>query len=64
MLLNYIGENGMQTGGKYVFFPMGKLAEINSRISQSYHMARCCKFFEHFYKDNFLIPAQKKDEFL
>jgi hypothetical protein len=146
MLLNYIGEKGMQTGGKYGFFPMGKLAEINSKLThtirlssirpqqkafphihglylllrstgitylkmigkkryllidemtfQSWNslnsteqyftlleawllqgneeiiqekekgfpnlMARCCKFFDHFYKDNFLIPAQKKDEF-
>ena len=146
MLLNYIGEKGMQTGGKYGFFPMGKLAEINSKLThairlsskrpqqklfphihglylllrstgitylkmigkkryllidettlQSWnslnlteqyftlleawllqgdkeiiqekkkgfpnHMERCCKFFEHFYKDNFFIPAQKKDEF-
>ena len=146
MLLNYIGEKGLQTGGKYGFFPMGKLAEINSKLThtiglsskrpqqkafphihglylllrstgitylkmigkkryllidemtlQSWnslnlteqyftlleawllqgnkeliqekqkgfpnHMARCSIFFEHFYKDNFLIPAQKKDEF-
>jgi len=26
-------------------------------------MERCCIFFKHFYEDNFLIPAQKKDEF-
>jgi len=146
MLLNYIGEKGLQTGGKYGFFPMGKLAEINSKLThtiglsskrpqqkafphihglylllrstgitylkkigkkcylvidemtfQSWnslnlteqyftlleawllqgnheilqehdrgfpnHMARCCNFFDHFYKDNILIPAQKKDEF-
>jgi len=146
MLLNYIGEKGMQTGGKFGFFPMGKLAEVNSKLThtiqlsskrpqqkafphihglylllrstgitylkmignkryllidemtfQSWnslnlteqyftlleawllqgnkeiiqekqkgfpnHMVRCGIFFEHFYKNKLLIPAQKKEEF-
>lgn len=146
MLLDYIGDKGMQTGGKYGFFPMGKLAEVNSKLTHTIqlsskrpqqkafphihglylllrstgitylnmigkkryllidemtleswnslnlteqyftlleawllqgnkeliqeshkgfpsHMAKCSMFFEHFYKDNFFIPAQKKDEF-
>jgi len=32
MILDYIGENGLQTAGKYGFFPMGKLADINSKL--------------------------------
>jgi len=34
-LLDMIRERGMETGGKYGFFPMGRLAEINSKLTHS-----------------------------
>jgi len=35
MLLDFIGTKGMASGGKYGFFPMGKLTEINSKLTHS-----------------------------
>jgi len=35
MMLDYIGDEGIETGGKYGFFPMGILAEINSKLTHS-----------------------------
>ena len=37
-MLDIIGEKGMETGGKYSFFPMGKLAEMNSQLTHSIHL--------------------------
>lgn len=34
-VLGMVGERGMETGGKYGFFPMGRLAEINAKLTHS-----------------------------
>lgn len=34
-LLGVVGEKGIETAGKYSFFSMGKLAEINSQLTHS-----------------------------
>lgn len=39
MMLDFIGEKEMETGGKYGFFPMGKLADINSKLTHSIRLA-------------------------
>lgn len=39
MILDFIGEKGLKTGGKHGFFPMAKLAEINSKLTNSMQLS-------------------------
>jgi len=38
-MLDIIGEKGIETAGKYEFFAMGRLAEINARLTHSVHLS-------------------------